>query len=371
MRKRNLSIWLSAGFCLFIFSCTTRNNGETYNTDEITYRVGTSKDLGEEVDSIRYLPLLKSDQHLVSEATKLRVKNNRIVIFEKKTHRVVSYDTNGHFLYEINHRGKGNKEYLEIANITVTANYIYLLDNFKHKLNVYDIKDGSFVRSTDVPFVAWDLEAFDDNNLLFTMLENNPNGQVEANGHNYAVWRTDSLGKIIDSYLPYEKGYYEMIGKEVYFTVSGDNTIFHSFKKDGYYTFDSKGILKYTNMNFNRPIPRGTPIAYDDVAKEKYQYLSTTPYVTDDYVLAEIGQGNLSEIQLYNNKEKTFLQNSDESCVNAMVDVSGIWGQQFVSFIPDIETYKDLVSCGFKKADQTTEDCLNKGGQCLVIYRMK
>lgn len=259
MRKRNLSIWLSAGFCLFIFSCTTRNNGETYNTDEITYRVGTSKDLGEEVDSIRYLPLLKSDQHLVSEATKLRVKNNRIVIFEKKTHRVVSYDTNGHFLYEINHRGKGNKEYLEIANITVTANYIYLLDNFKHKLNVYDIKDGSFVRSTDVPFVAWDLEAFDDNNLLFTMLENNPNGQVEANGHNYAVWRTDSLGKIIDSYLPYEKGYYEMIGKEVYFTVSGDNTIFHSFMKDGYYTFDSKGILKYTNMNFNRPIPRGTP----------------------------------------------------------------------------------------------------------------
>ena len=154
-----MSIWLSAGFCLFLFSCTTRNNGETYNTDEITYRVDTGKELGEEVDSIRYLPLLKSDQHLVSEATKLKVKNSRIVIFEKKTYRVVSYDTNGHFLYEINHRGKGNKEYLEIANITVSANYIYLLDNFKHKLNVYDIKDGSFVRSTDIPFVAWDLES--------------------------------------------------------------------------------------------------------------------------------------------------------------------------------------------------------------------
>lgn len=365
------SCWLLPCISLLVLGCTTRNRKETYPTSEIIYRVDTSRDIGENVDSIRYLPLLESDRHLISEATKIRIKDNRIVIFEKKTHRIVTYDTNGHFLYEINQRGKGNNEYMEIANMTVTDSRLYLMDNYKHKIHIYSIRDGSFIKSTDVPFIAWDLEAFDDNNFLFTMLENNPDGKMEADGNNYAVWRTDSLWNTTATYLPYEKGYHEMTGKEVYFTMTDANIIFHSFMKDGYYTFDSKGIARYTDVAFSNPIPHNASADYNTVSEKKYQYLSTTPYVTSDYVLTEIGQGNISEIYLYDSKTKTFLRNSEKSCVNAMVDIAGTWGKQFVSFVSDAEIYQDLISCGFKRADKTTESCLKNGGQCLVIYGMR
>lgn len=370
MKNYNLR-WLFLLFVLIVSNCTTKEKQETYKTKAITYRVDTNKVIGQSVNFCEFLPLLGSEQHILFEITKLRIMDNRIIIFEKKTHRVLVYQTDGKFLYEINKRGRGDKEYLEIANITVTAKYIYLMDNFKHKMSIYNLKDGTFVKTSKLPFVAWDLEAFDDNNFLFTMLANNPHGKVEAKAQNYAVWRTDSMWKIKNSYIPYDKGYYEMSGKNIYFTVSGKDIIFHSFLKDGYYTFDTKGIREYTSLVFQHPIPHDRPIEYENVIRKNYHYLSETPFVTKDYAATEIGQGDIIEFQLYNDRAKAFFKNSEASCLNAMMNVCGIWRNRFVSFIPDYETYKDLLSCGFKKADNTTEECLKKNGQCLILYSMR
>lgn len=157
------------------------------------------------ISSVSWLPLQNSDQRIIDEISKLSVVDSFIVIGSRRQAVLQVYSTEGKFLYEISEKGQGPEEYLEIATFTVTPTSIYILDNFSHKISRYALEKGTFMGKTEVPFVAWDMEAFDDNDFLFTCLNNNPDVKVSPSPVDFAVWRTDSHWQITDKYLPVEK----------------------------------------------------------------------------------------------------------------------------------------------------------------------
>ena len=120
------------------------------------------------ISSVSWLPLQNSDQRIIDEISKLSVVDSFIVIGSRRQAVLQVYSTEGKFLYEISEKGQGPEEYLEIATFTVTPTSIYILDNFSHKISRYALEKGTFMGKTEVPFVAWDMEAFDDNDFTVT-----------------------------------------------------------------------------------------------------------------------------------------------------------------------------------------------------------
>ena len=120
------------------------------------------------ISSGGWLPLQKnSDQRIIDEISKLSVVDSFIVIGSRRQAVLQVYSTEGKFLYEISEKGQGPEEYLKSQHLlSLLLPYIFLI--ISHKISRYALEKGTFMGKTEVPFVAWDMEAFDDNDFLFT-----------------------------------------------------------------------------------------------------------------------------------------------------------------------------------------------------------
>ncbi|MDE6158649.1 MAG: 6-bladed beta-propeller [Bacteroidaceae bacterium] len=360
--------------CAITIGCTHHNgeNACAIASDTLFWEANTDNCIRSNIDSIYYLPLMNSDKHMLTDITKLRIIDDKILISNKEQSKICVYTTDGAFLYEIANRGKGHGEYLEIANFTVTSHYIYILDNYSHKIHVYNTENGKHVKSSEISFVAWDLEAFDDNNFLFTMLKNNPVGKLDFENTCHSVWRTDSLWSVTGRYLPYDSNYYEMVGKNTYFTIGVDNKIvFHTFKDDGFYEFHYNGSVKFTKISFRNPIPQEYKGDYESAVEKGFHFLSATPFVTEKYIVTEIQKGEYSDTYLYDYRKDVFAKNHEPGFKNYMLDVCGVWNGHFLSYIRDFELYDELTAGGFTKAGKDIEDLIQRGGICLLVYTMQ
>lgn len=327
--------------------------------------------LSDYVASIEYLPLYGSEKHVIGRVTKSCVRNGRIILFDGSLDKLVGYDLSGNFIYEVNHRGHAEKEYLEIANFAVSDNHIYTIDNFKHRISIYSLKDGSYIGTKDIAFIAWDIACFDDNHFLFTMLENNKNGALSHAQEKYAVWATDSAYKIKDRYLPYAEDYYEIIGKGRYFSVCADKILFSSFMRSGYYRFDKNGTCDFVAIDFENPIPASFSGTWDDVLKNNYNYVDETPYALNDYLVFSIGRLGYAEMALVDVKNDVAAVNKSTDAHNLMMDIIGMYDGSLLSYIDSYDTYANLVAYGFAKADEKAERLLRKNGMCLLKYKLK
>lgn len=171
-----MKIQLSIGIIIFGFliSCTNKK----YDVEVSDVEINTAMDFSMSIDTIsssevvgiHYLPLKGSDSHFIGDITKMYVQDDFIIIGNKGEDKLICYNRNGEFQYEINSKGAGPQEYLELASFAVTNSSIYTIDNYLHKINKYSLKDGKFLSKNEIKFVAWDIEAFDDNDFLFTCM---------------------------------------------------------------------------------------------------------------------------------------------------------------------------------------------------------
>ena len=212
MKTYNLIIGIF--FVVIISSCSHKRtivevkDAEILKSLDFTEEIDTMS--GEQIADIHYLPLKGSEEHCLGDVTKLCVQDSLFVIANKDQDKIVCYNDKGEFLYEIDSKGGGPEEYLDMASFTVTSTAIYTIDNCLHKICKYSIADGKFITKYDVDFIAWDIEAFDDDNFLFTCLPIAPGRDIyEKEGEGYAVWKTNGKWETQDSYIPYSKDYIE------------------------------------------------------------------------------------------------------------------------------------------------------------------
>jgi hypothetical protein len=346
-------------------------DAEILNSLDFTEEIDTIS--GEQIADIHYLPLEGSEEHFLGDVTKLCVQDSLFVIANKGQDKIVCYNDKGEFLYEIDSKGAGPEEYLELASFTVTSTSIYTIDNYQHKICKYSITDGKFITKYDVDFIAWDMEAFDDDSFLFTCLPIAPGRDIyEKDGEGYAVWKTNGKWETQDSYIPYSKDYIEPLAKRRWFTRNGDEIQFDFINNDGFYSISKSGNVCYTPVLFAHPWPRENDMVTIDMRDEKAEFISETPLITSNYGAVEICEGLGGNLYIFDIKNGKFFRNSNTSAEYYLNEVKGVKGDTFVGILnDDYEKYLTMVEYGFPIADKETETLLEKGGMCLIMYEMK
>ncbi len=332
-----------------------------------------------QIKNVRYLPLKGSEKYLLYRPTKLDVKDGKYFIGGRFDNKVVCYNEKGEFEYAIEASGGEPKDMSEdsealreAVSYTVTSTSIYVLDNYNHKVNRYSIKDGKFISKTDINFVANAIEAFDDNNFLFSFIKCNddPNGGPNIPAKDFAVWRTDSKMIAQEYYLPLPENYCQL-GKWRWFTKHGDSIYFSYLKHDGYFTFKPDGEPTFTEIKFGNPVIRdyNNPKTLFEI--DGFDRMTAIPFITDKYALMDIDKKDgESGYYLYDFDTKRFLDNSRTS--KRFFQISGTDGNNFITaFHNKYELYDIIQHCGFPRADEETERLLANDGMALLIYEMK
>ncbi len=323
------------------------------------------------IGDVQWIALQQSEEHPLRDITKMCQVDSLILLGSKLDSKVDVYTRSGRFLYEISHRGSGANEYLELAAFTATNTSVYLLDNYRHKMQRYAIADGSFMEETDIPFVAWDFEAFSDENFLFTCLRNNPDATIQPKPIDYALWRTDGKWNILDKYLPVAEDYYELTGKQRYFSHTGSQIRFHTFSAGGYYEVAETGEISFRPIAFQNPIPEGEKQTLASVNEHGWQYLSETPFCAGDYAVMEVSASGEGRQMLASLSEGKAYANSETWARNLLLNIVGTIDDSFVGYISDIDQYHMLIAYGFIPGDEIVESTLSNEGACLIVYRMK
>ena len=370
---RNVTI--SAFLIIFCGCSQNRTNllpSNITTSDSIYFSEPTDVLSQDIIDSIYWIPLESSHINIFDCISKMCVIDNFILIASRNQSIIQVYSDKGEFLYQISSKGNGPKDYLEIATFTATNTSIYALDNYTHKISQYNINTGEFIKKRDIPFIAWDMEAFDDNDFLFSCLNNNPKARINMNPINYSVWRTNNDWKFTHFYLPFEQGYTELYGKPRYFTRSNDSIIFHALKYNGYFIFTKHGVPSFCPIMFNNPLPENHSYRLIDVNKNSWQFLAETPFKINGYGIFEISSSGESEQLFSVDSCHKIYRNSYTNATYLPINIIGTTNDSFIGYInDDYNLYQDLVRYGFKKADEKTESILKNGGCSLIIYQMK
>lgn len=370
--KKNLGFLLIWAVVICIASCNHRHNTNlTEHKSSIQFTVSEKQNISSLIDSVLYIPLKESEQHIIPDVTKIRTTKGYIVIGSKKNAKLIVYNRDGEFQYEIHRRGHGNGEYLEVANFTVTDNNIYIIDNFQHSIHKYLLSDGTYICSDQIPFMAWDIEAFDDDSFLFTMIRNNKNAKFDIDHDiEYAVWETNGKWEVIKSYLPIPSDYVEMYGKQRFFNKINDVITFHTLKDNGYYRFEKFKNAQFIPFDFPNPLPTDFEGDLEDAIKNKYDYISETPFEVGRFVISTVTHNGLEEQYVYDSNQDEFFRNPSENAYNGLIEIAGILGSSPMGYITDFETYETLVNDGFARADSITEDVIRRGGASLILYML-
>ncbi len=322
--------------------------------------------------SVKYIPLKETNEGVFSNVYKLFDVDSMYVVVDKSKHRIATFSDTGELLYTIDKKGRGPEEYLEIAAATATDSVIYVVDNFSKKLHQYSTSDGQYIRSTALPFIAWDIEALSDDDFLFTCLNINPDAMIEPKPLNYAVWRTNGDMEITDKYIPVSDDYFEMIGKSRYFSKDKDgNVAFHMYKYPGYFTFSQNDRPEYHHVVLKRPIPSDKQLRYSDVLDKGYVYIDETPFIFDDCWVAAISNKDEAEQMLGSYQKNTILTNSHSWASNLLLNIIGVNKDGFLGILnEDADQYQALVEHGFPRADAQIENYLKQGCSVLLQYNM-
>lgn len=324
------------------------------------------------LDTLMWVPLESSDMNVLRDISKLSVINGKVIAGDKNQGCIHVYDfPSGKLRFVIDKKGSGPEEYLETAAFTVTPTSIYVLDNYSHAILRYSLSDGSFIEKKSIPFVAWDMEAFDDDSFLFTWLSNNPEAPKPENASDNAVWRTDGDFNTVETYLPVEDDYAEMYGKKRYFTRHGEDIIFHALKYDGYFGFTQNEPPRFYPIEFSNPAPKDKGLRLKNLENTAWQYLGETPFITDDFAVFDITEGDYGQ-QMFSSEDKIF-DNSTKWARNLPINIVDVTeDNSFIGYInEDYEQYNQLTTYGFQRGPEAVDSLLKQGGCCLIVYKMK
>lgn len=321
------------------------------------------------VQNIQYIPLQGSETHALSDVSKFLYENGKFYLGNRRENKIVVYDKQGRYAFEIDRRGNGNGEYLEMANFTVDKEFVYIIDNCKNRINLYDASSGGFKGTKPIDFVAWDMECLGEDAFLFSCLPVNAKGWIEGKQPRGAVWRTSRRMETGEVFFEYPDDYTEMVGKDSYFKKCGDVVVYHDFRHDGFYVFgEDASQPSYCEVKFSHGIDRDKQEDYSTVQNNQYNYLAETPVLADGYVAASISRGDYVEPALADKGSGRFVCDPEYAGYKNLLHPIGCAESKVVCLMTDENLYEEWVSSGFQRADTVSEQVLSRGGMCLLLY---
>ncbi|SIT15001.1 6-bladed beta-propeller [Belliella pelovolcani] len=233
-------IGLSLALCM---GCTSQDQSEEVNEKDgvITIKVDLEsvKD-GKLTDffepEIEYLLLQEGDnpEAQIGEIAKLVGYNDMIFIFDWWIGKSVQiFDRQGNFLSRIRNYGEGPEKYLELADIDIAQDTIYLLA-YPQKIMKFDL-DGNFLSEFKIEVTGRTFH-YDSTTSTFFV--------YNGTRSDYLVNTIDHHGKIIGSHFPLNQNIYNGIMSDKYnFFKEDDGLYFTKSYLDTLYKYDN-GVFK-------------------------------------------------------------------------------------------------------------------------------
>lgn len=157
----------SALISIIIFAIACSSNKQSNIPDiELNWNTNKIQCVSNIIDTIIYIPL--DEIGYFANLDKLIISNDTIFILDfMGTKKLIAFDINGKFLYQVSDRGNGTGEYLEIRNFTIKNNSIFCIDNRSGRLMEYSKNNGKFLNHFKMPIIADDIAVLNDDNFIF------------------------------------------------------------------------------------------------------------------------------------------------------------------------------------------------------------
>lgn len=364
--------------CVVLFAACSQKSekdGIIKITEVLDFEKQEMGSISDCVDSVTYLPLKLTQEALFRNIDKMLCENGMMYIGDFRTRKITVCNMSGNVNFVLNKFGNGEEEYQEIRNFTVDKNNIYILDNYRRKVYLYDAYTGEYKGKKDLSIVAWDIATLSDGKFLLTFVPNS-GGNLKEKQSKYLIYITDNEFNVITGLLPYDENYSEPIGYIRYFTNYGDNVYFSSWRFDGVTIFPKENPENYTcvSIDFENKIPEEHRFDTEKVEQGSYNYLAGVPFFCSNYIAMEVVEGEFSENYLYCRKDSMFYRNPSDDAKNwsnAMLSPISCYQNKFVSVIPGYDIYDELVRKGFRRADHQVENSIKEGDWVLLFYTVK
>lgn len=368
---RRMSVLISICLCTVLYACTSSNQEEEVNCNRILdFKVNNEITTSSFVKQIEYIPLEMNESALFREINKIVIKNELIYIGDFHKHGIYVYDMKGKHRFSVDERGQGPGEYIEIKSFAVDDRYIYTIDNFKSRINLYDCTTGKFVRSKELPIVAWDIETLHNGDFIFAFIPLK-GGVLKHKQPNFRIFITDENFKVKTSLFEFDKDYYDPIGQRTYFTTTDEYVVFGSYFFDGFTLFNRNNLENYefVGVKFENKASQKDRESMEEM--RKHQYISGTPYICKRHISIQIAENKYIKSYLYNDSISAFTANSKDNAYSFLIAPIGNYRDKYIAQISSFEQYNSLTENGFPKADSAIENSLKEGGYVLVVYTMK
>lgn len=231
------------------------------------------------------IPLETSDECLIGEVSKIFSENGRICILDKKANSVFILEEDGRLTAKIFAVGRSDREYLKLADMSVSDGLIWLLDQAMNKILCYDLS-GQYLKTIDISSY-WANKILVRNDRIYLI-----NEWSDSDEGMYRLFVLDTDGKPIDKFLPFETEdtdrycgrnleSYTILGDEIDLCYPSDNTVYGvaDGKCTAKYRIDfgkrtmpeehaAKSLIEYMNNGLNEEYVMGI-----DAFKESSRYL--------------------------------------------------------------------------------------------------
>lgn len=137
----------------FIFLCVCSCSNPNKEERDFLYHahiteVEDSIAWGDLVDSVKYIKLETNDKCRIGEANQLLVANKKLYVVSNGIH---CFDMEGFHLFSINQRGRARNEYIEIRNVNIVDDKLFLYDNKLAKELIFDSNTGAYIDCIMLP----------------------------------------------------------------------------------------------------------------------------------------------------------------------------------------------------------------------------
>lgn len=204
MSKRIISRdkkFFTVNILIVYLMCTLYVSTKVYSQNKPMLKIDTSiKSVNyyEFFEITRYIKLETNSKSLVNQIFSIKSRNDTIFTFSSK--RVYLWDFSGKFIRSIGAVGHGSSEMLLPSDFAISpkGNQIGIWDNMLRSLFIYSM-NGKFIKKiTPGLKEITNFEWTNSNQLIFC------SQYVSQNDKHFSFYLTDSEGKFIKSFLPYD-----------------------------------------------------------------------------------------------------------------------------------------------------------------------
>jgi hypothetical protein len=269
---RGIKFFLSIVLSLWICSCTNYNDNES----TLFIDINTSDDtifLSKIVDTVKYIPLETLEENYIQRAGKIRFFDNKFYVLSDS--RLLIFDINGKFISQVNKKGRGPDEYLNISDFCISSRdscLCLITRSGSYNIDKYSLY-GDFIKRTPIEVFSLRAEIMGENLISFN------DGEKED-----CIDVIDlKTGRVINSFLKargkvdrpmiLNKGkYFDKSGENLYFSRAFSNTIYQIYSSG----ITPKYIIDFGSKNFPGKELRNVVLTDKNLEKYRNQYVLHT-----------------------------------------------------------------------------------------------